>query len=293
METTTPVSAILHAGVVNGGGFLLVRFSDVLLLAPLVLAILVTVGGFTALFGSLVMLTQPAVKTSLAWSTVAQMGFMTLQCGLALFPIALLHIIAHSLYKAHAFLSSGCAVETVSAIRRPGPITIPNLRAVGRAFILAFLIYALIGVAFGIADKPPQAMALGTILIFGVAYLIAQGLADAAPRALTWRTTLYSLATATAYFALQSISEKLLLGTLPTTPQPGPLEWMLMLLVVGTFGLVALAQSLFPLWAYHPAAAGLRVHLANGLYVNALFDRLLGGWVFARPAAAIPTPVKE
>lgn len=293
METPTPVSALLHAGVVNGGGFLLVRFADVMLQAPLVLAILVTVGGFTALFGSLVMLTQPAVKTSLAWSTVAQMGFMTLQCGLALFPIALLHIIAHSLYKAHAFLSSGCAVETVSAIRRPGPITIPNLRAVGRAFILAFLIYALIGVAFGIADKPPQAMALGTILIFGVAYLIAQGLADAAPRALTWRTTLYSLATATAYFALQSISEKLLLGTLPTTPQPGPLEWMLMLLVVGTFGLVALAQSLFPLWAYHPAAAGLRVHLANGLYVNALFDRLLGGWVFARPAAAIPTPVKE
>jgi NAD(P)H-quinone oxidoreductase subunit 5 len=50
------------------------------------------------------MLTQSAVKTSLAWSTVAQMGFMILQCGLALFPLALLHIVAHSLYKAHAFL---------------------------------------------------------------------------------------------------------------------------------------------------------------------------------------------
>ena len=59
------------------------------------------------MFGALVMLTQPAVKTSLAWSTVAQMGFMVLQCGLALFPLALLHIVAHSLYKAHAFLSSG------------------------------------------------------------------------------------------------------------------------------------------------------------------------------------------
>jgi NAD(P)H-quinone oxidoreductase subunit 5 len=64
-------------------------------------------GGFTALFGGLVMLTQSAVKTSLAWSTVAQMGFMILQCGLALFPLALLHIVAHSLYKAHAFLASG------------------------------------------------------------------------------------------------------------------------------------------------------------------------------------------
>ena len=79
------------------------------------------------------MLTQPAVKTSLAWSTVAQMGFMLLQCGLALFPLALLHIVAHSLYKAHAFLASGGAVERVAAIRRPGPDRDPRrLGAVAR-----------------------------------------------------------------------------------------------------------------------------------------------------------------
>ena len=110
METPTPVSALLHAGVINAGGFLLIRFADVMLLSPGVLAVLVMVGGFTAIFGSAVMLTQPAVKTSLAWSTVAQMGFMILQCGLALFPLALLHIVAHSLYKAHSFLASGGAV---------------------------------------------------------------------------------------------------------------------------------------------------------------------------------------
>ena len=293
METPTPVSALLHAGVVNAGGFLLIRFADVMLQAPVVLAVLVMVGGFTALFGSLVMLTQSAVKTSLAWSTVAQMGFMILQCGLALFPIALLHIVAHSLYKAHAFLSSGSAIETVASIKRPGPVAIPNAKAVGRAFLLALAIYAVIGVLFGFADKPPQALALGAILIFGVAYLIAQGLADAAPRALTWRTSLYSISAATTYFALQRISDKLMLGTLPATPQPGPLEWTLMLLAVVTFGVVAVAQSLFSLWAYHPAAAGLRVHLANGLYVNALFDRLLGGWTLPRSASATPATIKE
>jgi NAD(P)H-quinone oxidoreductase subunit 5 len=210
------------------------------------------------------------------------MGFMILQCGLALFPIALLHIVAHSLYKAHAFLASGSAVETVASARRPGPVTIPNARAVGRAFLLALAIYAVIGVLFGFADKPPQALALGAILIFGTAYLIAQGLADAAPWALTWRTSLYSVAAATAYFALQRGADKLLIGTLPAAPQPGPLEWTLMVLAVVTFGIVAVAQALFPLWAYHPAAAGLRVHLSNGLYVNALFDRLLGGWRLPR-----------
>lgn len=293
METPTPVSALLHAGVVNAGGFLLIRFADVMLQAPVVLAVLVMVGGFTALFGSLVMLTQSAVKTSLAWSTVAQMGFMILQCGLALFPIALLHIVAHSLYKAHAFLASGSAIESVASIKRPGPVAIPNAKAVGRAFLLALAIYAVIGVLFGFADKPPEALALGAILIFGVAYLIAQGLADAAPRALTWRTSLYSISAATAYFALQRIADKMMLGTLPATPQPGPLEWTLMLLAVVTFGVVAVAQSLFPLWAYHPAAAGLRVHLANGLYVNALFDRLLGGWTVSRSVAAAPATIKE
>jgi NAD(P)H-quinone oxidoreductase subunit 5 len=126
------------------------------------------VGGFTALFGSLVMLTQPAVKTSLAWSTVAQMGFMIFECGLALFPLALLHIVAHSLYKAHSFLASGGAVERVAAIGRPGPVAVPLAGAVGRAFLSALAIYLVVGLCFGLTHKSPQAIALGAILIFGV-----------------------------------------------------------------------------------------------------------------------------
>jgi NAD(P)H-quinone oxidoreductase subunit 5 len=131
------------------------------------------------------------------------------------------------------------------------------------------------------------------MLIFGVAYLIAQGLADEAPWALTWRTSLYSISAATAYFGLHRISDMLMHGVLPPPPSPGPLEWTLMLLAVVSFGAVAVAQSLFPLWAYHPAAAGLRVHLANGLYVNALFDRLLGGWSLPRPVSSTSASVKE
>jgi NAD(P)H-quinone oxidoreductase subunit 5 len=282
MEAPTPVSALLHAGVINAGGFLLIRFADVMLLAPGMLAVVAMVGGFTAIFGALVMLTQPAVKTSLAWSTVAQMGFMILQCGLALFPLALLHIVAHSLYKAHSFLASGGAVELIASIRRPGPTAIPGRAAVGRAFALALAIYAVIGFLFGIDGKSPQGIALGAILIFGVAYLLAQGLADAAPRVLTQRTALYSVAAAIGYFALQAGAERLAAGTLPAVPAPGPLEWALIILVVPTFGLVALAQAMFPLWAFHPAAAGLRVHLSNGLYANAVLDRLLGGWSLRR-----------
>ncbi len=284
METPTPVSALLHAGVINGGGFLLIRFADVMLLSPGVLAILVMIGGFTALCGGLAMLAQSAVKNSLAWSTIAQMGFMIMQCGLALFPLALLHIVAHSLYKAHAFLASGTAVDLVASIRRPGPIAIPDGWAVGRAFILALANYAVIGLAFGFETKSPQAIALGAMLIFGVAYLIAQGLADTAPRALTRRTALYAVAASVSYFALQTGAEWLTAGTLPATPAPGPLEWALIVLALFSFGLVAVAQAMFPLWSNHPAAAGLRVHLSNGLYANAVFDRLVGNWSARRPS---------
>jgi NAD(P)H-quinone oxidoreductase subunit 5 len=206
------------------------------------------------------------------------MGFMVFQCGLALFPLALLHIVAHSLYKAHAFLSTGEAVRNIGAIRRPGPVAVPSGKAVARAFGLALAIYALVGLVLGFDGKSAQAIALGAILVLGVAYLLAQGLADAAPAQLTKRTTIYAVATSIAYFALQSGADWVTAGTLPATPAPGPLEWALILLALVSFGSVAVAQATFPLWVSHPAAAGLRVHLSNGFYVNALLDRLLGGW---------------
>ncbi|MFW8634927.1 proton-conducting transporter membrane subunit [Cribrihabitans pelagius] len=277
MEAPAPVSALLHAGVINAGGFLLIRFADVMLAAPGVMALLVMLGGFTALFGGLVMLTQPAVKTSLAWSTIAQMAFMVMQCGLALFPLALLHIVAHSLYKAHAFLSAGEAVRNVAAIRRPGPVAVPSARNVLQAFGAAIAIYVLIGALSGFDGKSVQTIALGVILIFGVAYLLEQGFADAAPGALTRRTVIYAAAVSASYFLLQAAAQHLTAGTLPAAPAPGPLEWALIILALQSFGVTAVAQATFPLWATHPAAAGLRVHLSNGLYANAVFDKLLGG----------------
>ncbi len=285
MEAPTPVSALLHAGVINGGGFLLIRLAGLMQASPGAMATLVMLGGLTALFGAAVMLTQSAVKTALAWSTVAQMGFMLLQCGLGLWPLALLHIVAHALYKAHAFLSSGGAVRAVAAVRRPGPVAVPGGMAVARAFALALALYAVVAAGFDalVAHKSPQALALGAILVFGVAYLVAQGLADAAPRALMRRTGAASVAATLAYFAFQGVALTLWGPYLPAAPVPGSLEWGLIVLALASFGLVAVAQALFPLWSHHPAAAGLRVHLANGLYLNALFDRITGGFRAATP----------
>jgi NADH:ubiquinone oxidoreductase subunit 5 (subunit L)/multisubunit Na+/H+ antiporter MnhA subunit len=111
MEAPTPVSALLHAGVVNLGGFVLIRFAPLLEQATLARWLLVAFGLGTAVLAGLVMLTRISIKVRLAWSTVAQMGFMVLECGLGLYTLAALHLVGHSLYKAHAFLSASMAVR--------------------------------------------------------------------------------------------------------------------------------------------------------------------------------------
>lgn len=111
MEAPTPVSALLHAGVVNLGGFILIRFAPLLEQALLARSLLLIFGLGTAVLAGLVMLTRISIKVRLAWSTVAQMGFMVLECGLGLYSLAALHLIGHSLYKAHVFLSASTIVQ--------------------------------------------------------------------------------------------------------------------------------------------------------------------------------------
>ena len=107
LEVPTPVSALMHAGIVNAGGYLLIRMAPLLSTVPSSLWLCTAVGGLTALYGVTVMRCQSSVKGALAYSTIAQMGFMVFECGLGAYSAALVHLVAHSLYKAHAFLASG------------------------------------------------------------------------------------------------------------------------------------------------------------------------------------------
>ena len=117
MEAPTPVSALLHAGIVNLGGFVLLRFAPLVSEAPAAQTVLVVVGTATAVLAALVMTTRISIKVMLAWSTCAQMGFMLMQCGLGAWDMALLHLLAHSLYKAHAFLGAGGAVRRAQRVQ--------------------------------------------------------------------------------------------------------------------------------------------------------------------------------
>ena len=108
MEAPTPVSALIHAAtMVNAGPFLLVRLSPVIVLSETAMAVIATVGGVTALFAAIVSLTQTDVKRTLAYSTISQLGFMTLLCGVGAFVAAIFHLLAHGFFKAYLFLSTG------------------------------------------------------------------------------------------------------------------------------------------------------------------------------------------
>lgn len=111
MEAPTPVSALLHAGVVNLGGSVLIGFAPLLEAAPAARWLLVGAGLASAILGGVVMLTRASIKVRLAWSTLSQMGYLLLECGLGLYTLAAAHLIGHSLYKAHAFLSSASVVR--------------------------------------------------------------------------------------------------------------------------------------------------------------------------------------
>jgi len=116
----TPISALMHAGIVNAGGVLLVRFNPILQSASLN-SLVFTLGAVSALLGSLWMLAIPDVKRSLASSTVAQMGFMMLQFGLGAYSAVVAHLILHGLYKAFKFLNAGSALESPNYAKSSGP----------------------------------------------------------------------------------------------------------------------------------------------------------------------------
>jgi NADH-quinone oxidoreductase subunit L len=107
MDTPTPVSALMHAGIVNAGGFLFNRLAPLFGQAPDTLHVAFVIGGLTAIMGAIIMLTQPDVKKMLGFSTMGQMGYMIMECGLGAFALAIFHLVAHGIFKATLFLHAG------------------------------------------------------------------------------------------------------------------------------------------------------------------------------------------
>ncbi len=175
MEAPTPVSALMHAGVVYSGAIIALRTSPLLVRVPDALLFLGIIGLASVIIASLVMTTQTAVKSMLAWSTTAQLGFMSLELGLGLFPLALLHLIGHSLYKAHAFLSSGSVTDQLRQVP-PGGKKIPGMGSWMAATVLGVFIAG--GGAWLFGKNPlekPAWIVLVLILAVAISQILIKG----------------------------------------------------------------------------------------------------------------------
>ncbi|MED4202504.1 NADH dehydrogenase subunit 5 [Neobacillus mesonae] len=106
----TPISAIMHAGVVNAGGIMLTRFAP-LFDGEAAQFVLLIISSISVLIGTGIMLVQVDYKRQLVGSTIAQMGFMLIQCALGAYLAAIIHAVLHGLFKSTLFLQAGSAVQ--------------------------------------------------------------------------------------------------------------------------------------------------------------------------------------
>ncbi len=296
MEAPTPVSALLHAGIVNLGGFVLMRLAPLVTEVTAAQVLLVVVGTLTAVLAALVMTTRISIKVQLAWSTCAQMGFMLMQCGLGAWDMALLHLLAHSLYKAHAFLGAGGAVRRATlrqltpATAQPtgGSLAIGALAGVGMT-LAAGALWTALSAAIVTHSGPPAAIWVlaGIVALSLVPLLQGQALRLGG----WWLPSLLvgAFAVALGYFALHTVFATWVMAPIGTA---APALWIF---VAVAFGLLFLLQAI--VWVAPRGTWSKRLYpwFYGGLFLDEAFTRIAFGlWHPPAPtASAQPLPPSE
>lgn len=280
METPTPVSALMHAGIINAGGFLIIRLNPLVTLSPTAMSVLALFGALTALFASLVMLTHASVKRSLAFSTVAQMGFMMLECGLGAFSLAVLHLVAHSLYKAHAFLASGGIVGLAKSAWTPTEK--PNAHPLTLVVSFASAVSIALGCAWILGvdwRHEPGLIVLGCAFVMALAYALWNLWSRSQSLPLATFGAVFGGGIAAAYFSLHKIFSGLLVNNDWVNPQLDSLPGMaLVATLLALFLVVLVLQTELPQWANRPFFQALYVHARNGFYFNTLANRIVAAF---------------
>jgi NAD(P)H-quinone oxidoreductase subunit 5 len=216
------------------------------------------------------MTTRISIKVHLAWSTCAQMGFMLMECGLGLYSLALLHLLAHSLYKAHAFLGSGGAVKQAT-LKKMTP-ALPEIRGgvlLGSVFL--GILVAAIGSVVWSSDNH-----LTPTFLFGIT-IVGLAIAGTLAALISARNFVTSLILALSvcgvsviYFGYEALFQKLLPGSQPRLVPP----FALVIFVLIGFALLYLMQAIVRKDPSGRFARALYPWFYAGLYMDELFTRL-------------------
>jgi len=265
MEAPTPVSALLHAGVINLGGFLWLRLFPVFDGFTAGHWVLLVFGGATAVIASLAMMTQNSVKHALVWSTNAQMGFMLFEIALGAYTLAFLHLLAHSLYKAHSFLAAGRTVNASVVQFDSGVCRLQfglSLVAMGAAAALLWVMPALV----------EGKSVLAAVLVLAVGAMVM-----GAPTGSRLVTRLWTLMLAVALVPTYAALNALLAPALPEAPSLS----LPVVVSVTAWGLVMTLALLSWVMLFRPQSAWFdRLHwnMNQGLYLDRPFERLTRRW---------------
>ncbi len=274
VEAPTPLSALMHAGVVNAGGILAIRLSPLFAAAPEALDLLLAVGLLSALIGPLVMWAQTDLKRSLAWSTVGQMGFMAVQCGLGAFGAAFLHLLGHGCYKADSFLRSG----TLGRAAETRPVAEPVASSVGRWLLGIGLAAATLMLTYQLCATDPGSMPGGWALLALQAIAMGQLLGTPTAAGISLPIRLGFLVAGAALYAALTVGVEHLLGSSIThiPSDRSPLGLGLIFLAPLTIAGLGLFWVVLPAIAGHPSVIAWRIHAGQGFYLSQLAERLIG-----------------
>lgn len=276
MEAPTPVSALLHAGLLNAGPFLIIRFAYLMDLMSTATTALVIIGATSALFGAIAATMQPTIKTALAYSSVGHMGFTLMVCGLGVYSASLLHLIAHSFYKAHAFLSSGSVIDKVQT---KNALNYKRLNSSWRQLIGILVASGLfIGITYLWQQSTQiefQMMVISAIIFLGILSLKLNTF-DSNNSLRSTALLLGAAALVINFFFFFEHSIALYLGN--EIPEIRNASLSLQNVSVGIlilFSFAVLYQSISASISEMKTFQRLELHFRNGLYINHYMDKLL------------------
>ena len=259
LNSPTPVSALMHAGIVNGGGFLLVRFAPLYSAHHAMLTFIFLMGLISAAVGTLWKLIQPDIKRMLACSTLGQMGFMLMQCGLGLFPAAVAHLCWHGLFKANLFLSSPSANQEKRLAKNDAPGM--------QTFIMALLCGMLGSFTFACISHIPWLANDTTLVLVLVVTIAATQIALPILQNTPWQKLPLAISATVVIMVLYGLSvylvEKLLVPLQLWQPQPLTVWHMLGVVILVGPWLIMVFKNRCMQWNYLTA-------FQKSLYVNSL-----------------------
>jgi len=279
LAAPTPVSALLHAGVINAGGVLLVRMSPLFGTSTLASTLAFFAGAATVIYGTVLMLAKPDIKGALAHSTMGQMGFMIMTCGLGAFAAAIFHLVAHGMYKATLFLGSGTAVHRYVRHRKAPPKNSTPDAAIVRISIFApaWAAFAVLSAATVVHPHVGGRTGSGALLIFAWATAASAtwGLLRRRPPTPALAAGLLGiLAGAWAYIGWLKVVTSFLAVDLPSLGQAPATPWLLAV-VLPALALIEFVRT-----------AGMTDRVELGARIGALHDTV---YVFALSAGHVIT----